>query len=30
MKVYPYNGHEQGGAFQDVEHLAFVREIVAG
>lgn len=30
MKVYPYNGHEQGGAFQDVEHLAFVREIMGG
>ncbi|WP_104179237.1 acetylxylan esterase [Arthrobacter sp. B0490] len=28
MKVYPYNGHEQGGAFQDVEHLAFIRELV--
>jgi cephalosporin-C deacetylase len=28
MKVYPYNGHEQGGAFQDVEHLAFIREII--
>ncbi|MDQ0735714.1 acetylxylan esterase [Arthrobacter agilis] len=27
MKVYPYNGHEQGGAFQDVEHLAFIREL---
>jgi cephalosporin-C deacetylase len=30
MKVYPYNGHEQGGAFQDVEHLAFVREVMGG
>ncbi|WP_247826847.1 acetylxylan esterase [Arthrobacter antioxidans] len=29
MKVYPYNGHEQGGAFQDIEHLAFVRELLA-
>ncbi len=28
MKVYPYNGHEQGGAFQDVEHLRFIRELV--
>ncbi|WP_104117221.1 acetylxylan esterase [Arthrobacter sp. B1805] len=28
MKVYPYNGHEQGGAFQDVEHLAFINEQV--
>ena len=28
MKVYPYNGHEQGGAFQDAEHLAFIRELV--
>ncbi|AUZ88206.1 acetylxylan esterase [Arthrobacter sp. TmT3-37] len=27
MKVYPYNGHEQGGAFQDVEHLAFIGEL---
>ncbi|WP_210508716.1 acetylxylan esterase [Naasia sp. SYSU D00057] len=28
MKVYPYNGHEQGGAFQDVEHLRFARELL--
>lgn len=28
MKVYPYNGHEQGGAFQDVEHLRFIRELL--
>ncbi|KNC16348.1 acetyl xylan esterase [Arthrobacter sp. RIT-PI-e] len=28
MKVYPYNGHEQGGAFQDVEHLRFLREVL--
>ncbi|MFC3300014.1 acetylxylan esterase [Arthrobacter agilis] len=30
MKVYPYNGHEQGGAFQDVEHLRFIRGLVGG
>ena len=29
MKVYPYNGHEQGGAFQDAEHLRFLREVLA-
>ena len=29
MNVYPYNGHEQGGAYQDVEHLRFVRERVS-
>ncbi len=28
MKVYPYNGHEQGGAFQDVEHLVFLRKLL--
>lgn len=26
MVVYPYNGHENGGAFQEVEHLRFARE----
>ena len=28
MVVYPYNGHEQGGPYQDAEHLAFIRSLV--
>ncbi|MFC4554514.1 acetylxylan esterase [Georgenia faecalis] len=28
MVVYPYNGHEHGQAYQDVEHLRFVREVL--
>lgn len=28
MNVYPYNGHEQGAAYQEVEHARFVRERV--
>ena len=30
MVVYPYNGHEQGGAYQDAEHLIFIRELLGG
>lgn len=26
MVVYPYNGHDGGGAFQEAEHLRFARE----
>ncbi|MFU8945269.1 acetylxylan esterase [Mycetocola zhadangensis] len=28
LVVYPYNGHENGGPFQDAEHLAFFRRIL--
>jgi len=28
ITVYPYNGHEQGGPFRDVEHLGFVRSML--
>lgn len=27
--VYPYNGHEQGEAFQDLEHITFARKHLA-
>lgn len=29
MVVYPYNGHENGGPFQEAEHLRFAREHLA-
>lgn len=28
MKVYSYNGHEQGGPFQDAEHLRFAHALL--
>lgn len=29
IAVYPYNGHEGGGPYQDAEHLRFFRELLA-
>lgn len=29
MVVYPYNGHENGGPFQDAEHLRFASAVLA-
>ena len=28
MVVYPYNGHENGGPFQDAEHLRFADAVL--
>ena len=28
MIVYPYNGHGQGGPYQDAEHLRFIRALL--
>ncbi len=30
IKVYPYNGHEGGQAFQEREHVRFAHEVTAG
>ncbi len=30
ISVYPYNGHEGGGSFQQLDQLAFVRGLVQG